>query len=403
MPLKPADSFLDFSNMLHAFPVQLSDLLRIMKLAIFYHPTRRDIMKMVVACLLALGAMGNSFPVYAHQVQFENRYSPLNKKRPLRPYTRYIVLHTTEGEEEGSLQKIVRFGEAHYCVSKSGKIWRIIDKAKIAKHAGRSMWEGRSPVDNYSIGIEVIGYHNRDINDAQYAALRELLRQLKSLYKISDKNVLVHSMVAYGRPNQFHQDNHRGRKRCGMIFAKPEVRARLGMKQKPERDSDVEAGRLKVADCELYGFLFAPQPRSTLIAAAGKPSALLKEEEDTQSFEGFLEIGKDGATPQSVAGTAYTSATTIYFFPDGLIRTGAELKKRRSTRKLLDNSPKGTQVLVGYIYGGHVKTHRPPASIAGVKWNYPSTYYRYPNGNMLSGDDVDVQDIPAGALIFYQK
>jgi hypothetical protein len=416
----------------------------------------------MAAGLLLLPGIGPRL-ARAESLVLENHFSPLNKKRPRRPHTMYIVLHTTEGKEEGSLRKITRYGEANYCVSYSGKVYRVIDRSKIAKHAGRSMWEGRSPIDNYSIGIEVVGYHNKDIRDAQYDALRELLRQLKDLYGISDKNVLTHSMVAYGRPNRFHDNNHRGRKRCGMIFADPEVRARLGLHAKPDHDADVKTGRLKIADAELHRYLFAQKPATAVVAAADKPAALpavvepppepsridgnwtawsiarerydspstlyvfpdgrriagdriedwsripmgtqvvLGEPEEEQPFEGFLEIGKDGATARDVAGKAYTSATTIYFFPDGLVRTGAELKKRRSTRTLLNKAPKGTRVLVGYIYGGHVKTRRPPASIAGAKWNYPSTFYRFSDGRILNGDDIDVSDIPAGTLVFYQE
>jgi N-acetylmuramoyl-L-alanine amidase len=427
-------------------------------------PTRRELVKMAAALLVVPGLTKHAFPEHANPLHVENRLSPLNRKRPQRPSTRYIVLHTTEGEEEGSLSKIVRFGEAHYCISPSGVAYRIIDKAKIAKHAGRSMWEGRSSVDSYSIGIEVVGYHNQDITDAQYETLRGLLRQLKDSYHISDKNILTHSMVAYGRPNRFHNNNHRGRKRCGMIFAEPEVRARLGLKAKPDRDADVAAGRLKVGDTELYHFLFASAPKETLVAAASRPAitapaaieppkestridgnytawniareryndpstiyvlpdgrrlrgdqiqnwaqiptgtqVLLGENEESQPFEGFIEIGKDGDTPQVIAGADYASKTTIYFFPDGLVRTGAELKKRRYWRELLKRPPKGTRLLVGYIYGGHVKTRRSPKSIAGEKWNYPSTYYRYPDGTILSGDDIDLKDIPAGTLVFCQE
>jgi N-acetylmuramoyl-L-alanine amidase len=407
-----------------------------------------------ITCIIAAGG----------QLQIGNRLSPLNTKRPLRPHTRYIVLHTTEGEEEGSLNKLVRFGEAHYFVSRSGKVSRIIDKSKIARHAGRSMWEGRNTIDNYAIGIEVSGYHNKDITDAQYEALRELLGQLKKQYDISDKNILTHSMVAYGRPNRFHDDNHRGRKRCGMIFARPEVRARLGLESGPKHDLDVEAGRLKVGDRELFSYLFEGRGEPILVAAIARPAppivesleappesplialnrtawqiarerynhpstiyvfpdgkrfegdkiqdwaripngtrVLLDETEDEQPFEGFLEIGKDGDTPTALAGKASTSKTTIYFFPDGLIRTGADLRKHRSVRAFLHNAPKGTRLLVGYVYGGHVKTRRPPSSIAGEKWNYPSTYYRYPDGRILSGDDITSKSVPGGTLVFYQQ
>ena len=419
-------------------------------------------MKMAAVCMLLPGSLSFPFAAKAKSLLIENRFSSLNKKRPLRPYTQYIVLHTTEGKEEGSLRKIVRYGEAHYVVSYSGKVYRVIDKSKIARHSGRSMWEGRSSIDNYAIGIEVVGYHNKGIRDAQYEALAELLRQLKARYDIADSNILTHSMVAYGRPNRFHDSNHRGRKRCGMIFADPNVRARLGLHSKPARDYDVKAGRLKVGDMALYRYLYAAKPEATLVAVAQKPAVpvsseppaesthiddnwtawsiareryssastvyvfpdgrriagdqiqdwtripngtqvLLSEVEDDQPFEGFLEIGTDGATAQAIAGKAYTSRTTIYFFPDGLVRTGLELKKRRSGRALLSKTPTGARILIGYIYGGHVKIRRSPKSIAGVKWNYPSTFYRYPDGKILSGDDIDISDIPAGTLVLYQE
>jgi hypothetical protein len=249
-----------------------------------------------------------------------------------------------------------------------------------------------------------------------------------------------------------------------MIFARPDVRARLGLQSKPERDADVRAGRLKVGDRELFSFLFAASPKPVLVADAGKapssvPAALevppessridshwtawqiaresynrpstvylypdgsrqsgdqirdwtqipvgtrvlLNESDDTEPFEGFLEVGKDGDTAKEIAGAASTSATTIYFFPDGLVRTGAELDKRRSLRGLLGKPPKGTRILVGYVYGGHLKARRHPSRIAGEKWNYPSTYYRFPDGSILSGDDVDDQTIPPGTLVFYQR
>ena len=428
-------------------------------------PARREFLKMGAAILLISGSPGISARALANGLVLRDRYSPLNKKRPVRPQTLYIVLHTTEGEERGSLAKVVRYGEAHYFVAASGLVYRIIDKAKIASHAGRSMWEGRSTLDNCSIGIEVVGYHNKDINAAQYEALRELLRQLRSSYAISDQNVLTHSMVAYGRPNRFQGSNHRGRKRCGMIFARPEVRSRLGLEAGPRSDPDVKAGRLTVGDKQLFAYLF-PSPKApaadagrgavvatvaaTKIPMPPEPTVinkswtaweiardqyndpstiyvfpngqrvpgdkiqdwaqipagtriLLEKMSDTQSFEGFLEVGKDGSNASALAGTADTSDTTIYFFPNGLIRTGAELKDRASGKRLLEAPPAGTRVLVGYIYGGYVKTRRPAAVIAGVKWNYPSTYYRLPDGRMLSGDDVDDSAIPAGTLVFYQR
>jgi len=494
--------------------------------------SRREMLKTAVSILAVSAASGitaitaNAQAAGAVKLDITDRFSPYNKTRPARPQTRYIVLHTTEGKDQGSLNKLVRYGEAHYFIATTGKTYRIIDKAKIATHSGRSMWEGRSTLDNHSIGIEVSGYHNKDITAAEYESLKELLRQLKSLYKIPDERVLTHSMVAYGRPNKFHDENHRGRKRCGMIFADPKVRARLDLKAAPARDPDVDAGRLIVADKELYAYLFpavrrgappavqiakaqipekpsepaaaptapdveiadakettaiakpAPETKTVadkettaevkVVAASSKPAPkpasqieppempaesqeispgrsawqiareqynssstiyefpdgrrlsgsqitdwgriptgtrviFDQEDEEPDQFEGFLEIGKDGDTPQDLAGKAYNSATTIYFFPDGLIRTGAELQRQSSYRSLFKNPPKGTRMLVGYVYGGRVNTSRRPSRIAGIKWNYPSTYYRYPDGRILNGDDVKDTSIPAGTLVFFQE
>ncbi len=384
----------------------------------------------------------------AGRLKISDFYSPLNDKRPIRPETRYIILHTTEGELQGSLRKVRQYGEAHYFVTPSGEVFRIIDHRRIATHAGRSMWEGRSTIDNYSIGIEVVGFHDRDITEAQYTALRELLRQLKSLYRIKDDNVLTHSMVAYGRPNQFHPKRHRGRKRCGMIFANPDVRRRLGLDAAPARDPDVTAGRLVAADPELHRFLYQPHvsPAATpskdpMVIAKGvnawriarekyddpatvyvypdgrrfRGSEISKwesipagtrvlflegEQEREQEFEGFLEIGRDGNTVQDLAGDLYADSTTIYFFPDGLIRTGAELNRTPAFRRLLSSPPKGTRVLAGYVYGGYVQPRRPPSRIAGKKWNYPSTFYRLPDGRILSGDEIDDKAIPGRTLVF---
>lgn len=424
---------------------------------------RRTLIKIAAGILLAPATAGELFPTTAPTFRIRNKYSSENRNRPQRPETKYIILHTTEGEEAGSLNKVLREGLANYFVSKSGVVYRIIDKRKIAKHAGRSMWDGLTTIDNYSIGIEVVGYKDKDITDAQYDALRELLRQLKSLYDIPDDHILTHSMVAYGNPNRWHRYKHRGRKTCGMIFAQPEVRARLRLQAQPDHDPDVKAGRLKNADKKLAAFLFPEIPKPVLVASTesmvspppptveipdesfvisgsnsawqiarefyNHPSTLytfpngtrksgdqienwnrippgtqvtLNEVED-ENYEKFLEIGKDGDSAEELAGELYSSSTTIYFFPSGLIRTGTELLEDSAGRALLKNTPVKTMVLVGYIYGGKVTARRPAASIAGRKWNYPSTYYRYPDGTILSGDDINPRKIPHNTFVFFQQ
>ncbi len=368
--------------------------------------SRRQLLLNAVRGLVAVRSIpGRAGPESSRSLKIVNYWSPRNSRRPLRPSTRYIVLHTTEGAEQGSLSKVRRLGETHYFVGLDGTVYRVIDRVRIATHAGRSMWHGRRALDDSSIGIEVSGYYDQDITQAQYSALKELLRQLKIIYKVPDVNILTHSMVAYGRPNRYHPEEHRGRKRCGMIFARPQVRARLGITAQPAADEDVRAGRVAIADPVLFRALYPRAASSAALTASASPPPEIQSGANggEESFEGFLEIGKDGASARDLAGSAYKDERTIYFFADGLVRTGAELSRSRRLRSRLESPPNGTRVLVGYIYGGHVRSSRPPSRIAGARWNYPSTYYRFPDGKIISGDEIEDSAIPEQTLIFYQR
>src|SRR5690606_25227781 len=152
-----------------------------------------------------------------------------------------------------------------YLVDIDGVVTRIIQRDRIAMHAGRSMWNGKTNLDNISVGIEIVGYHDKPITAAQKQALQELIRQLKAIYKIPDSKVLPHSMVAYGRPNRWHPVSHRGRKRCAMLLARDDLRREIGLHSKPAYDPDVRAGRLKVADAYLNTVLFTVVPLPTAL------------------------------------------------------------------------------------------------------------------------------------------
>ena len=194
--------------------------------------------------------------------------SPRNKERPLRKSTRLIVLHTTEAPAKSSLNKLSERGEAHYCLTEKGEAYRIVDRDREAFHAGRSMWEAKEDCDEYSIGIEVVGYHDKAMPLVQLEALKELLDKLKALYGLKDHQVVCHSQVAYGAPNKWYKTKHRGRKRCGMLFAMPSVRAKLGLKTRVAADPDVKAKRLIQADAYLNTVLYGSV--DTMVAHYGK-------------------------------------------------------------------------------------------------------------------------------------
>ena len=213
--------------------------------------------------------------------------SPRNKERRLRKATTLVVLHTTEAHAKSSLNKLCERGEAHYCVVENGTVYRIIDRDREAFHAGRSMWNGKEDCDTYAIGIEVVGHHDQAVTLQQLDALRALLDKLKQMYKLKDGQVVCHSHVAYGAPNTWHKKKHRGRKRCGMLFAMPSVRVRLGLTARPAADPDVSAKRLVQVDDYLNSILYGSVDtmaahyggrRTAVVAAVPKKSPPAKAE-----------------------------------------------------------------------------------------------------------------------------
>lgn len=305
--------------------------------------------------------------------------SPRNAERPLRKETRYIILHTTEAASSSALQKLQQRGEAHYLVDETGQVFRIVDRRRVAYHCGRSMWEGRTNVDRISIGIEVAGFHDRDIGQAQYDALAALLDKLRRIYSVPDQRVLTHSMVAYGAPNRWHARNHRGRKRCGMQFARDDVRRRLGLRRRPLFDPDVRAGRLVEADPELAAALFPPaDPRAGERRAVSMP----------------LVLGRDGRTPVALAGSRWNRPCTLYFLTDGRVIGGDKLSETEARRL-----PPDTRVWVGYRIGGTVTRDRPAFDISGSRWDAPDTFYLFPDETVIPGNLADERRIPEGTRI----
>ncbi len=374
--------------------------------------------------------------------------SPRNKQRPTRKSTQYIILHTTEGSARGALEKLSANGECHYVVDINGRVYAIIDKTRIAYHAGLSMWNGKTGLDSIAIGIEVVGYHNKEITAAQYKSLKALLHELKTSYRISDESVLTHSMIAYGNPNRWQKKRHRGRKRCGMLLALPQTRAKLGLLRKPAFDPDVRAGRLVDADPELSKILYMKSPAIAEIA-----SAVRKSESNV--------IGP-GRSAWDIARDMYRSKDTVYIFPGGTRKTGAEITNwtsmqagtrvevggsvenqpeglltlgvdgsaielggdeiaaystiyftQNSTAKYRHGStlkpaeivalPRGTKMLVGYNVGGPVSARLPVFTICSVKWNRPDTFYMDPSGKLIPGDQMNERNIMPGAMVFYRQ
>jgi N-acetyl-anhydromuramyl-L-alanine amidase AmpD len=328
----------------------------------------------------------------AYSQQYKDDYSVFNTKRSERSATYYLILHTTEVGDESSLASVKRSGTCNYLVSTDGVIHRVISDNKVAKHAGRSMWNNHSNLSEYTIGIEIVGKHNLPITEKQIVAIKQLIDMLQVKYKLSDEKVLTHSMVAYGAPNKWHNFKHRGRKRCGMQFATSEVRQKLGLSNVFTKDPDVVAKRLKNADPYLAKVIYG----GTYVPSKEEIAKVEEKTEDDEKFEGFQEVSAKGV--YVIAGEEYDDATTIYFLPDGRIRTGKEIPQQE-----LKTLPKGTKVLVGYVYGGKISLDRTAYSVVGKRWNSTSTFYRFPDGTIKNGDNVEEDKFCEGIIILFRQ
>ena len=87
---------------------------------------------------------------------------------------------------------------AHYLIGRDGTIYQLVADQNIAWHAGvAEMPDGRTNVNSFSIGIEMVNTQDGKYTADQYAAVNRLISDLKNKYSI--KYVLGHNDIAPGR------------------------------------------------------------------------------------------------------------------------------------------------------------------------------------------------------------
>ena len=328
----------------------------------------------------------------ASALDISNRYrSPRNPERRVRPSTRFIVLHTTEAPARSSLNKLSDRGEAHYCVTEVGQIYRIVDRDRMAFHAGRSMWQGQEDVDNFSVGIECVGYHDKPMPSVQLAAIRELVAALQKMYGIPDERVVCHSHVAYGAPNKWQKRRHRGRKRCGMLFAMPSVRKALGLRLRPAFDPDTRANHLAVGDDYLHRVLYGNI--DTMRGKIGSDGA-------TASPRGWFARLVGGEDKPAARPAALKPAAPKPAAPKPANATAKPAPRPTSGA----GSPTSIAALKaqGYVLKGTISRSVSAIKLAGGKWNAPSTYYVI-RQKVVPGNKVDASRLEKGTGVWMKK
>lgn len=102
-----------------------------------------------------------------------------------------VVIHYTASDGlQGTLDWLCKSQgkksvSAHLVVAKNGIIWQLLPLNYVGWHAGNSEWDGREWCNNFSIGIENMGWGRKDDwPDAQIESNIGILKALHEAYPI---------------------------------------------------------------------------------------------------------------------------------------------------------------------------------------------------------------------------
>ncbi len=342
-------------------------------------------------------------PITAYQHKLNRRFIKQYRKQ-----TKYIIIHTSEAGKRSTLRTLskgkrirkywTKGGHANYMIDRMGKTYRILHHRFRADHAGLSMWNGRTNLSSYSIGIELVGFHYGEISDKQYQSIRKLLRILKRIYRLKDKDILTHAQVSYGRPNRWFRRNHRGRKKCALNFS----RIKAGLRDGWRYDPDVRHRRL-MDDLKIKQAFYVANARNVRRKTMPVFSRKTMKQRKLTNVNLSNIIGKNN-TAWSIAGEDYNDDRTLYVLPSGRKLRGNRIGKQIGWNKI----PRGTAVLLNHPLGeeknsGPIYTisgEYTAWSYAGKQYNHTNTIYFLPSGQVKPGNRIhDWDSLPQGTRL----
>jgi len=283
---------------------------------------------------------GNTMQVQLGPVWMRARLSS-NRVRP----PDMIVIHHTAGTLEGDVREFLGPRvSVHYLVAPNGEVYKFVDDARKASHAGFSHWQGREDLNDNSIGIEITHQTGNEYPPAQVDAVVALVRGIKAAFPdIPAGRVIGHSDIGINRPEDRPPKRH-GRKSTdpGSAFPWERIEA-LGLSFQPA------AGTVKPG---IYGGFFQAHPSGRLrsgdndaahrydgVARPGISGAIRELQEDLQEIGYFCPTDGDFGRITSMAlqmfqqhmfsGSRRTGMPDQFNSGDGrLDRKTAELVKR---------------------------------------------------------------------------
>lgn len=154
------------------------------------------------------------------------KWSPnFTPKDPGRPITCVIIHATATKSKESALEWLCTPDSkvsAHYLIDELGGIWHLVHESNEAWHAGESEWQGKSYVNGFSIGIELVNLNDgqTEYPPDQLTACADLVSEICKDYDIKTENVIGHKDIAPGRktdPAGFPFDDFRTMLECRNI------------------------------------------------------------------------------------------------------------------------------------------------------------------------------------------
>lgn len=128
--------------------------------------------------------------------------SPNFNERPL-PVDSIIIHYTDMLSAQKAIEWLVNPDSqvsCHYLIDEKGMVYQLVEEDKRAWHAGESYWQGRTNLNDCSIGIELAnpGHTNgyTPFPEVQIDALINLCKEIKTRWGIPSSRILGHSDIA---------------------------------------------------------------------------------------------------------------------------------------------------------------------------------------------------------------
>lgn len=173
--------------------------------------------------------------------------SPNYSSRPVDTKVDTIVIHYTASMNINGTISWFKNPEskvsAHYIIGRGGRIVQMVKHKDKAWHAGKSSWKGRTNVNKFSIGIELVGTKDSGFTEEQYDSTACICALIQNEYNHAFEYV-GHSDIAPGRKvdpgehwdwNKFNLSLNR--------YLNPEEKELDVTEDKDEEETHIEPGK----------------------------------------------------------------------------------------------------------------------------------------------------------------